>query len=44
MVGIAGYIGGVAVLDFAGSSREAIPDGFAFAIVFPSAFDLVGGS
>ncbi len=43
MIGVAGYVAGVAILDFAGSMGEAVPDGFAFAVFFPRAFDLVGG-
>ena len=44
MIGIAGGVAGVAVLDFAGSVREAVPDGLAFAVFVPRAFDLIGGS
>jgi hypothetical protein len=44
MIGIARRVARVSVLDFAGSVGEAVPDGFAFAIFLPRAFDLVGGS
>jgi len=44
VIRIAGDVPGIAILNFSGRVHEAIPDGFAFAIVFPSAFDLVGGS
>jgi hypothetical protein len=43
MVMVAGDIGVGAVFDFAGSVGEAVPDGFAFAVFLPGAFDLVGG-
>ena len=43
MIGIAGYVTGVAILDFARSMREAVPDRFALAVLFSRAFDLVGG-
>src|ERR1700728_12487 len=41
MIGIAGYVAGVAILDFSGSMGEAVPDRFAFGIFFPRPFDLV---
>ena len=43
MIGIAGHVAGVAILDFAGSVREAVPDRFALAVFVPRAFDLIGG-
>ena len=43
MIGIARHIAGVAVLDFARSVREAVPDGLAFAVFVPGAFNLVSG-
>src|SRR5580658_7732697 len=43
VVVIAGDVAGVAAFDVAGSMRIAIPDGFAFAVFVPSAFDLIGG-
>src|ERR1700722_3890396 len=43
MIGIAGYVSRVAIVDFARSVREAVPDRFAFAIFFPRTFDLVCG-
>ena len=44
MIGIAGDVAGVLVLDGARSVRETVPDGLGFAIFFPCAFDLVGSS
>ena len=44
MIGVAGYVAGVAILDFARGVREAVPDGFALAVFFPRAFNLVSGS
>src|SRR5580704_15120687 len=43
MIGVAGYVAGVAILDFAGGMGEAVPDGFALAVLVPRAFDLVRG-
>ena len=43
MIGIAGYVAGVAILDLAGSMREAVPDRFALAVFLPRAFDLISG-
>src|ERR1700692_4813350 len=43
MIGIAGYGSRVAIIDFARSVREAVPDRFAFALFFPRTFDLVSG-
>ena len=43
MIGIAGYVSRVAIVDFARSVREAVPDRFAFAIFIPRTFDLVRG-
>ena len=43
MIGIAGYVSRVAIVDFARSVRESVPDRFAFAIFFPRTFDLVCG-
>src|SRR3954462_10899836 len=42
MIGVAGYVSGVAVLDLARRVCEAVPDGFGFAVFVPRAFDLVG--
>src|SRR5208282_4097830 len=44
VIGVAGYIAGAAIFDFAGSVGEAIPDGFTLAVGFPCAFDLVSSS
>src|SRR5258708_36265076 len=43
MVGIASDVAGGSALYFARSVREAVPDGFAFAIFAPGAFNLIGG-
>src|SRR2546430_15812314 len=43
MVGIAGDVAGGGALHFAGSVGEAVPNGFAFAVFGPGAFDLIGG-
>ncbi len=43
MVRVAGDITSGRALHFAGSVREAVPDGFAFAVFGPSSFDLIGG-
>ena len=43
LIRIAGDVAGIAILNFSGRMREAVPDGFALAIVFPGALDLVGG-
>src|SRR5579859_7351416 len=43
MIRIAGDIAGGGAFYFAGSVREAIPDGFTFAVFVPAAFDLVRG-
>src|SRR5208282_6588325 len=43
VIGIAGYVAGVAVLDFAGSVRETVPDRFALTVFIPCTFDLIGG-
>jgi hypothetical protein len=40
---VIGDVAGVVVPDFAGCVCKAIPDGFAFAVFIPGAFDLVGG-
>src|SRR5215469_7762134 len=44
MVVVAGDVAGVAILDLTGSMGEAIPDGLAFAIFTPGAFDLIRSS
>src|SRR5216684_5732936 len=43
MVGLAGDVARGRSLHFTGGVREAIPDGFAFAVFGPGAFDLIGG-
>src|SRR6266436_337300 len=43
MVGIASDVAGRSAFNFAGSVREAVPDGFAPAIFGPGPFDLIGG-
>ncbi len=43
MVLIAGNVASDAAADFARCVGEAVPDGFAFAVLVPGAFDLVGG-
>jgi hypothetical protein len=43
VVVVAGDVGVGAVFDFAWGMGKAIPDGFAFAILVPGTFDLVGG-
>src|ERR1019366_6405785 len=43
MIAVAGDVAGVAVLDLAGSMREAVPNGFALAVFVPCTFDLVRG-
>src|SRR5690606_4835567 len=42
VIGVAGAIAGVAVLDPAGRVREAVPDRLALAVGLPRALDLVG--
>lgn len=44
MIGIAGYVAGLSILDFSRSMREAVPDRFAFAAFLPRAFDLISSS
>jgi len=44
VVVVAGDVAGIGVGDLAGCVGEAVPDGFAFAIFIPCAFDLVRGS
>ena len=43
VIGVAGYVARVATFYFADRVREAVPNGFAFAIFVPRAFNLIGG-
>jgi hypothetical protein len=43
MVGITGDVPSCGPLHFAGSMREAVPDGFAFAVFGPGTLDLISG-
>jgi len=43
MIGITGNVACGSALHFAGSVREAVPDGFALAVFGPGTFDLIGG-